>query len=586
MMYKKGLSLAVILLIIFGSFGAFGFQITPSYEVKNLEDDSLISTEFLGAGRKALVVGIADYPGSGNDLQYTDDDARGMKSVLTANGWNENDITLLIDDAGTESAITNNLNDIASGTTANSISLFFFSGHGTQDYNGEAICCYNSNLYDYELNDILDDFNGKVVVIIDACHSGGMGPDGQGFNQDLFITNFISILGAGNENRVILMACAADEYSYETSELQSGVFSYFVIEGLQGHADQEGNNDGITTAEETFDYAKPKTTSYMPQQHPKIYDGDSSREVPIIGGGVSSDIKVTVNIYQVIEQDSIEGWPWDDPDWYYALRVFSQDVAFITTETGPENQKTWTPNKNYVVEVIDSEVEIQIKLMEDDLFLDDLADVSSHEGGGADNFLFDEWMNGEKRGAVYHGTYDLITDSLGGEDDYTEEGGYYVISGELDGESGDQNDAKILFKVTDNYDADDYKPKLEVSPSSINFGSVTEGETVIRELTIENTAEPDPFNQNADLNWQIQAPSWVDKVNPSSGSLSAGQKKTVELTINTAGMEHKAWSGEIKVTSNGGNKDIPVTITVPRARTYHSFFYNFLLRFLNNLYFL
>ena len=64
------------------------------------------------------------------------------------------------------------------------MSLFFFSGHGTQDGSGEAICCYDSDMYDTELNDILDNFNGKVVVIIDACHSGGMGPDGKGNESD------------------------------------------------------------------------------------------------------------------------------------------------------------------------------------------------------------------------------------------------------------------------------------------------------------------------------------------------------------------------------------------------------------------
>ncbi|MDH7517263.1 MAG: caspase family protein [Candidatus Thermoplasmatota archaeon] len=572
------LSLTIVILMVLGSFGAAG-QVSTQHVV-NKNSDNILNVESLAGGRKALVVGVADYPPAGPggpDLQYTDDDARGMREVLKQNGWNENDITIFIDSQGTEGAITNKLNEIAGQTTSSSVSLFFFSGHGTKDGNGEAICCYDSYMYDTELNGILNNFNGRVVVILDTCYSGGMGPPGFNFNADDFITNFLQTLGAGNENRVILMACAANEYSYETDELKSGVFSYFVIEGFRGNADQQGNNDGVITAEETFNYAQPKTTNYMSSQHPQMYDGDPNSEVTIIGGGVSSDITVTVNIYQVIEQDSIEGWPGDDPDWYYTIRMFSKDVAFVTTEIGPENQVTWTPNKNYVVKVIDPVVDIQIKLMEDDLFLDDLADISSHPGGGADNFLFDEWLNGERRGAVYHGAYNLETDTLSG-DDFTTESGYYVITGELDGESGDQNDAKILFKITDTYNNDDYKPKLKVYPTSISFGSVGQGETVTATLIIENTAEPDPFNPNRKLDWSITKPSWVDAVNPSSGSLSAGQKKEVVVTVNTGDMQQDDYSGVLKLTSNGGNQDITVSITVPRDISNQMFFVNYLQR--------
>jgi len=568
--------LAIVLLMVLCSFGAVAVSVSTQYSIN---DDNAQKADFLAGGKKALVVGVADYPPGINDLQYTDDDARGMKEILTQNGWNEGDITLYVDSQGTKAAITSKLNEIASQTTASSISLFFFSGHGTESSGTHYICCYGSYLNEFmsdiELNNALNSFNGRVVVILDTCFSGGMGPPGFNFNEDEFISNFIETLGAGNENRVILMACAANEYSYETSELQSGVFSYFVIEGLRGDADHEGNNDGVITAEETFEYAQPKTTNYQSLQHPQIYDGEPSKDVPIIGGGVSSDIEVTVNIYQVIEQDSIEFLPGDDPDWYYTLRVFSQDVAFVTTEIAPENLVTWTPNKNYVVEVIDDTVDIQIKLMEDDLFGDDLADVSSHAGGGIDDFFFDEWLNGERRGAVYHGTYNLITNTLGGEDDHTTEGGYYSISGELDGEAGDQNDAKILFKVTDNYNKDDYKPALAVSPTSISFGSIKKGETVTKTLTIKNTAKQDPLNQNPALSWSIAKPSWVDSVSLSSGSLAAGQTKEVQITINTDDMQQKDYSDTLKVTSNGGNQDVSVSITVPVSRSNHMFFFNF-----------
>lgn len=579
------MSFVIILLMVLGSFGAVGTNLNPS------DNNEFSPTNCREGFRKALIVGIADYPGGG-DLQYTDDDAIEIKEVLESNGWDEGDITLFIDDEGTKSGITEELNDIADTTNANSISLFFFSGHGTQDGQGEALCCYgtgsSSYLYDFELNDILDNFNGKVVVIIDSCHSGGMEPPDFGneteFNTSEYINNFIETLGAGNENRVILMACAADEYSYETSELQNGVFSFFIIEGLWGLADEEGDGNGIITAEETFSYAEPKTTDYEPRQHPKKYDGDTSTVVPIIGGAIIEGIDLTFTMYKINQLDEIDPLPFDEADWYYNLRLFTQDGNYVFTKS-TENKDTWTPNKEYIVEVIDSTVEIQIKLMEDDALIgDDLADVSSYEGGGEDN-----WTP-EKRGAIYHGTYNLITNQLTG-DTTINDGGYKKTSGEYDnnagGEPDDGNDAEVWFKITDEYNPNNpkYDPKLSVDPTSFYFGNVAEGDVVEEELFIINTAEPDPFNQNPNLNWEINKPSWID-VSQSSGSLDGGTQKKIIVTIDTEGMQHKKWEGNLEVTSNGGNKEIPISINVPRAKSHYSLFYEILENILVKLPFL
>lgn len=40
----------------------------------------------------------------------------------------------------------------------------------------------------------------------------------------------------------------------------------------------------------------------------------------------------------------------------------------------------------------------------------------------------------------------------------------------------------------------------------------------------------------------------------------------MRVEVDTEGMEHKTWSGTIKVTSNGGNKDVKVTLRVPRVK--------------------
>jgi len=79
----------------------------------------------------AIVVGIADYPGSGSDLSYTDDDAIEVYSLLT-NDFNfkpENIIYLQDSNAG-KSEISNAFDQIASQISEDDIFFFYYAGHG------------------------------------------------------------------------------------------------------------------------------------------------------------------------------------------------------------------------------------------------------------------------------------------------------------------------------------------------------------------------------------------------------------------------------------------------------------------------
>jgi hypothetical protein len=78
-----------------------------------------------------IVVGIADYPGSSNDLSYTEDDAQDIYSLLI-NEYNfkEENIIYLQDSAATKSAISNAFDQLASQISENDVFFFYYSGHG------------------------------------------------------------------------------------------------------------------------------------------------------------------------------------------------------------------------------------------------------------------------------------------------------------------------------------------------------------------------------------------------------------------------------------------------------------------------
>lgn len=62
------------------------------------------------------------------------------------------------------------------------------------------------------------------------------------------------------EGKLVLAAASESQNSLESDALGHGVFTYFLLEGLQGAADLDG--DFRITADEAFQYAQAKVTEY------------------------------------------------------------------------------------------------------------------------------------------------------------------------------------------------------------------------------------------------------------------------------------------------------------------------------------
>ena len=216
--------------------------------------------------------------------------------------------------------------------------------------------------------------------------------------------------------------------------------------------------------------------------------------------------------------------------------------------------------------------------MDDDVAFNDIADLSERPS--------DDFLGGEE-GRIFTITYDLVDDEITG-DRYETDGTWLYTRGDWDGSTEPegiltgykQDDAQLWFQINDDYDPEDYKPKLSVNPTSINFGMVSEGEVVSADITIENTAnENDPFNPPQELNWNIEDPPTWMYISPRSGSIEPGKQDIVTVEVDTEGMEHRTWTGTIKIKSNGGNQDVTVTVTVPREKSIY-YFYSSLLELL------
>jgi uncharacterized caspase-like protein len=108
----------------------------------------------------------------------------------------------------------------------------------------------------------------RLVFLADSCYSGASG------GRTIGITGVRSSLSntfldrvAGGKGRVIITASGANEVSVENDDIQHGVFTYYLIEGLKGKADMD--KDGLITVDEAYRYVSyqvPRATGQ--EQHP------------------------------------------------------------------------------------------------------------------------------------------------------------------------------------------------------------------------------------------------------------------------------------------------------------------------------
>ena len=212
----------------------------------------------------AVVVGISDYPGSANDLNYSDDDAVEMASALTQ-VYGFANVTLLTDLNATRRAIMTAIDNIP--VDAGEV-VFFFSGHGMngvaedgdKERTDEAIVAHDGTdivpIWDGELRAAFSKFDTpRIVCVFDTCLAGGMMKDLEA------------------PGRVIAMSTTERGYAYESAAWQNGEFSYYFVDlGMtQGKAnthdyDEDGKLEEPeqVAVEEAFDYAKTNCSSDKP----------------------------------------------------------------------------------------------------------------------------------------------------------------------------------------------------------------------------------------------------------------------------------------------------------------------------------
>ena len=206
-------------------------------------------------------VGIADYPGTKNDLRISDNDAKTIAKVFLAT--KDASVKVLTNEDATQSALLSTIHTLFEDAQSDDAVVLYFSGHGTPG----ALACHDGLLtYQHIFKMLKGCKANKKMIIADACFSGKMRTTRQQSNN------------YNSQNVMLFLSSRTNETSQET-KFKNSLFTIFLERGLRGGADK--NRDRQITARELYDFV-----------HKGVIEASGNKQHPVMWGKFDNNMTI------------------------------------------------------------------------------------------------------------------------------------------------------------------------------------------------------------------------------------------------------------------------------------------------------
>jgi hypothetical protein len=260
----------------------------------------------------AVIIGVGGYESTAVPrLRYPVADADSVyQTLVTVGGFKKENILLLTDKTERKPTLRNIKwalgTFLARSAHKDDLVVIYFAGHGASEVDQRGVerdglskylvpidadpdDLYSTAMPMDEMQNVLARIEAeRVTVFLDACYSGAAG--GRTFAStksrtvnvdDIFLDRLTRSKG-----RAIVTASRPSELSIELPELGHGVFTYYLVRGLEGYADL--NRDGIVSLQELFEYltqeVSRKSRAVGGNQHPML-KGEMEGALPLTRTG-------------------------------------------------------------------------------------------------------------------------------------------------------------------------------------------------------------------------------------------------------------------------------------------------------------
>jgi hypothetical protein len=253
------------------------FSLKPK-KLKAVENDDAV----------AVVIGIASYKNLPKAEFANEDALMFSEYAMKALGVKPENIRLLVDSDADEISIVKTFKNWLPPKVKPTTKVYvYYSGHGLPTADGQGFYLMPPladrdfiSQTSIQFREIITDIKaanpGFVTIFLDSCYSG------QSRSGEMLLENIKPVAlkvesWSFPKNFTVLAASKGDQISSSSSELKHGIFSYFLMRGMEGDADS--NKDGAITMGEMHTYLSAQVMRHASMQ--------SRRQEPQIIGDIN-----------------------------------------------------------------------------------------------------------------------------------------------------------------------------------------------------------------------------------------------------------------------------------------------------------
>ena len=235
----------------------------------------------------AIIIGVGNYANTNAEAIYADTDARIFQDYAVEKlGIPADRVKTLVNDAADERGVLLAVMRWLTRTAkpGQSDVYIFFAGHGLASDNGEKMYLLpydgapelldkTAILRDELFADIAGAKPRSVTVFLDTCYSGTTrGPDMLIASRPIAIRVKEQVVPEGF---TVMTAAAGDQIAKPLEAAKHGMFSYFLMKGMEGDAD--ANKDNQITAGELHTYVQKNVIQQSSGSQTPELQGDADR---------------------------------------------------------------------------------------------------------------------------------------------------------------------------------------------------------------------------------------------------------------------------------------------------------------------
>ncbi len=244
----------------------------------------------------ALVIGVSRYTHA-DPLEFAASDAQTFRDFLSSprgGGIPADHIFALLEDQATRRGVEVELEAMQDRVKAGDTVYIFIAGHGFITNrgigyfipsDGDMRVPASTSISFASLKELVELGLGNTerrILVTDLCHAGRIGPQQSelaGKVQELINAELMKVTQGGKGSCLNLLSSHPLEQSWESGKLKSGVFSYTLMEALNGRAARQGSP--IVRARELVAYLKTEVPKNTGGRQTPMVNEDFDPELPL-----------------------------------------------------------------------------------------------------------------------------------------------------------------------------------------------------------------------------------------------------------------------------------------------------------------